>query len=147
MVPLNLLSKLFLLLFLFFPSACDVTSKKRAVGYFRLGLAFALKSPETYFPDSKILLRYDSKGFNAMSTACTYDLSPLMKKREGSKEVWVSSETESKYDDTGNVLHGPAMTRLPFYELKLDSAVYGGPADTLYVHVGSEVDPEYRLPN
>ena len=146
MVPLVRVLLAFLLLFF---SACDFTTKKRAVGYFRLGIAFALKAPETYFPESKVLLRYDQKGFSAMSTECTYDLSPLIRKQENGKVVWISTETESKYDEQGLVLHGPTKTRLPFYKLKLDSAVYGGPADTLYVHVGYEVDPEFRvvLPN
>ena len=143
----NSLVRIFLLITLLFFSSCDFTSRKRAVGYFRLGLAQFLKAQETYFPASKILLRHDQNGFSAMSTECTYDLSPLIKKQENGQEVWVSSETESTYDGRGNVLHGPSKSRLPFYKLKLDSAVYGGPADTLYVHVGNEVDPNFRLVN
>lgn len=128
-------------------SGCDRGGKKRPIGFIRLGPAAELaEQGETFISEARILVRYDQGGFSAMSTACTYDLSALTKVGyEGSKR-WVSSYSTSSYDEAGKVLKGPARVNLPFYRLQLAAGRYGGPADTLFVEVGAETDPEWRLP-
>jgi nitrite reductase/ring-hydroxylating ferredoxin subunit len=126
-------------------SACNKRSIERPVGYFKLGRLEDLAKDETYFSDLKILLRHDQGGFYAMSTACTYDGAPLTRVTTGGDERWESSYTASVYDARGHVLHGPTEVNLPYYNLKADSGVYGGPVDTLYVQVGVPRPEEWRL--
>jgi hypothetical protein len=81
-----------------------------------------------------------------MSTACTYDLSPLERHdAETNQEHWISSYTTSQYAVDGAVLKGPTTHPLPYYELRLDAGVYGGTPDTLFVRVGEERPREWRL--
>jgi hypothetical protein len=126
---------------------CQAGEMRRPPGYFRLGLVDSLaRSSETHFSDYKILLRRDSKGFFAMSTACTYDLTPLMRVGQSGAERWRSSYSESEYSNDGEVLHGPAKAALPYYVLRIAPGEYGGKADTLYVEVGVTRAKEWRLP-
>jgi hypothetical protein len=126
---------------------CQTSGMKRPSGYFRLGQVEVLaQSAETHFSDYKILLRRDSRGFSAMSTACTYDLTPLMRVGATGVEHWRSSHTESEYSNEGQVTHGPAKAPLPYYFLRIAPGEYGGKADTLYVEVGATRPAEWRLP-
>jgi hypothetical protein len=126
---------------------CQSGEMRRPPGYFRLGLVVDLaRSPETHFSDYKILLRRDGQGFSAMSTACTYDLTPLMRVGQPGDEHWRSSYTESEYGADGQVLHGPAKAPLPFYFLRIAPGEYGGKPDTLFVEVGVTRPKEWRLP-
>lgn len=124
---------------------CD-TSRKRAVGYFKLGSAESLAREGThFFEDLRIVLRYDERGFSAMSTECPYDGAALMRVREGERVVWRSPSSGSVYDQNGTVLHGPSTYNLPYYELKVDRDSYEGSIPTLYVHVGVNKDQDWRL--
>lgn len=126
--------------------ACDTTTRKRPIGYVRLGPAVELaQRPETIFSEARVLLRYDGQGFSAMSTACTHDLSALTRVGDGSTKRWVSSYSSSAYDDQGRVLVGPAKSNLPFYELKMAAGTYGGEPDTLFVEIGIETESSWRL--
>jgi hypothetical protein len=88
----------------------------------------------------------DPDGFSVMSTACTYDLTPLVRKVSPEGRVtWESQTTSSKYDERGQVISGPATVRLPFYQLRADRALPSGPIDTLFAFVGVEKDPSWRF--
>lgn len=100
---------------------------------------------ETFFSDRKILLRRDAAGFSAMSTVCTYDLSPLIFLERDGKILWRSQFTESAYNPDGSVAHGPTKYALPFYKLEMAAGTIGGPADTLFVEVGVERSESWRL--
>ena len=127
-------------------SGCDIGTKRRPPGLFTLGSVKTLQnSPLTVFPELKIAVRYDAGGFSAMSTACTYDLSPLVRSGVGEKEYWRSMYTTSEYKLDGTVRRGPARSNLPYYELRLAPGQYGGMADTLFVMVGVERAREWRL--
>lgn len=127
--------------------ACFGGGQKRPAGFFKLGSVAELARPsETFFSDLKILLRRDSGGFYAMSTACTYDLSSLVYSERSGKLLWRSQYTESAYAPDGSVVHGPAKAPLPYYKLAIAPGTIGGPADTLFVEVGIERDPSWRLP-
>jgi nitrite reductase/ring-hydroxylating ferredoxin subunit len=134
-----------LLLFLILSSSCRAKSLNRPPGYFNLGKVSELLSPETNIEKDKLLLRRDERGFYVMSTMCTYDLTYLERKNVDGKDLLVSTYTDSKYDLRGKVISGPSTVNLPYYELKLDAGVYGGPKDTLYAYVGKEVSPDWRL--
>jgi len=136
-----------LLLSLVHVLGCKSKGRTRPVGFMRLGSVLELaQSEETFLSQERILLRYDSRGFSAMSTSCTYDLSPLTRVSEQGGRRWRSSYSGSGYDDKGHVIEGPSKVNLPFYELKIDQGRYGGPADTLYVEIGSEKPEDWRLP-
>ena len=125
--------------------ACDSGGLKRPVGYFRVGLISDLRKPETYVPEEKLLVRHDEKGFSVMSTADTYDLTPLAHRKTAQGDVWQSNVTTSTYDHNGKVLKGPAKVDLPYYELQYASTTYAGPVDSLYAQVGVEKPPDWRL--
>lgn len=128
-------------------TACDTSGRKRPIGYVRLGPAAELaQRPETFFSEARVLLRYDDRGFSAMSTSCTYDLSALTRVSDGPTKRWLSSYSSSAYDDQGRVLAGPAKSNLPFYELKMAAGTYGGVPDTLFVEIGMETESSWRLP-
>ena len=115
----------------------------------RLGTLQELASSETYLPDQRLLVRRDEKGFSVMSTVCTFDLTPLNRAEGGAggedSVTWRSSYSESEYSYEGKVIHGPSKNNLPYYNIKIDTAVYGGVKDTLYAEVGSERDPSWRF--
>lgn len=104
------------------------------------------RQSETHLTDQKILLRFDGKGFSAMSTACTYDLSALSRVEAPDGRRWVSSYSESVYANDGSLLHGPARASLPFYEIRSARDFYYAPSEILYVKVGEEVPSAWRLP-
>ena len=125
--------------------SCHFT-EKRPYGYFRLGKVNSLLAPETEFKDAGFLLKRDAKGFYLMSTFCTYDLTPLERKKlPTGEEIYSSHYTTSTYDLNGKVLAGPAKYNLPYFELEFAAWSYGGPVETLYVKISSEVSPEWRL--
>lgn len=126
---------------------CKPDKRERPYGFLRLGAARDLVGPENNLVEDRLLLKRDAGGWSAMSTLCAYDLSPLYRKKLPSGEyVWASEFNESVYTESGKVLHGPTTNNLPYYRLKLDSAVYGGPPDTLYVEIGAKVGADWRLP-
>ena len=127
-------------------AGCDIGTKRRPPGLFTLGsVAVLRKSPLTVFPELKVAVRYDAGGFSAMSTACTYDLSPLVRSGTGEKEFWRSMYTTSEYELDGTVRRGPARSNLPYYELRVAAGQFGGVPDTLFVMVGVERPREWRL--
>lgn len=111
----------------------------------KLGKISDLSTSETYLPDLRLVVRMDDKGFSVMSTVCTLDLTPLTRVDDGGKVVWRSSYSESSYSYDGAVLHGPTKVALPYYNLKVDSSLYGGPKDALYAEVGVERSKEWRF--
>lgn len=126
-------------------SACQPGARKRAIGYLRLGPVKNFSAPEVHLPELSLVVRRDSGGFQVMSTMCTFDLSRL-EPRQGPQGVeWVSSYSESRYDNEGRVLNPPARANLPFFKMVLEASVLGGPKDTLYVMDGIEVPREWRL--
>ncbi|NDC38571.1 MAG: hypothetical protein EBZ48_11020 [Proteobacteria bacterium] len=128
-------------------SGCEEAVKRRPYGFLRVGPLSDFLQSETYRPDLRMLFRRDDAGLSVMSTLCTHDLSPLVLIRhpDGS-EVFASEYSKSRYRKDGEVTSGPAVADLPYYKLKIDEGVYGGPRDTLYVEVGSEVPSTWRLP-
>lgn len=128
-------------------SACFWGPQRRPAGFLNLGLVRELaQSKELFFSDLKILLRRDDGGFYAMSTACTYDLSPLFFSEQNGQKLWRSQFSASAYDLDGRVAHGPAKYPLPYYRLQVAPGTIGGAADTLFVAVGIERDASWRLP-
>lgn len=140
-VALAAASLIVLLLFV----SCTKKVKKRPYGYFRLGPVAEYLAPETRLEKFNLLLRRDEGGLYVMSTVCTHDLTYLLRKTVGEEDIFVSQYTASKYDINGKVISGPATADLPYYELKIDAGVYGGPKDTLYAYIGKEVSREWRL--
>ena len=126
-------------------SGCDWNVRRRSPGYLRLGKIQDLWGAENYLPEQRLLLRHDEGGFYVMSTECTHDLSALRLKDSPTGREFVSEYSASRYDTDGRVLSGPAEVSLPYYELLVDSGEYGGPKNTLYARVGSEVPPTWRL--
>lgn len=124
--------------------ACD-SPQRRPPGYFRLGKISDLRIPEKYIANDKLFVRFDGKGFSVMSTACTYDLSALVRVQRGDHYQWESSYTASKYADDGHVISGPAKFDLPFYKIDIDASAYGGKPDTLFAEVGDEEGRDYRF--
>jgi len=129
----------------FFLVSCRSAGRQRPFGVFRLGKVAEHQGPQTFFPEFGLLLRRDEGGFYLMSTYCTYDLSPLTFKPGPGGGIFASSTTTSTYDFDGHVLSGPAKADLPYYELRLDSSVYGGPKDALYAYVGQVRPKNWRL--
>lgn len=128
-------------------SACFWGPQKRPAGFLNLGSAAQLaQHDETFFSDLKILLRHDAGGFYAMSTACTYDLSALIFSERDGKLLWRSQYTESSYNPDGTVAHGPTQYPLPYYKLVIAPGTIGGAPDTLFVEVGVQRSPDWRLP-
>lgn len=141
LAKIALLSLCCLLLF-----ACQSEIKKRPFGYMRLGEVSGFLVPEKYLPDLRLLIKRDDRGLYAMSTECTHDLSALRLVERNGEKIFISDYSTSTYDWNGKVLSGPAKANLPYYSLRVDSGVYGGPKDTLYVDIGDERPPSWRLP-
>jgi len=127
-------------------SGCQSSVRKRPPGWLKLGKASEYTQAETYLPEKRLLLRKDERGFSVMSTECTHDLSGLVPKKTDHGVVFFSEYSDSQYAEDGKVLHGPAVADLPYFELRLDESVYGGPKDSLYVQIDKEVPKEWRLP-
>ena len=125
--------------------SCRPSYRKRPISYHRLGPLSDFTQPEIELDKHNLLLRRDDDGFYIMSTVCTYDLTYLQRQNIEGKQIYVSSYSDSKYDLEGNVLSGPSVRHLPYYELKIDAATYDGPKDTLYAYVGREVPKTWRL--
>lgn len=125
--------------------SCRSSVLRRPYGDLRLGKVADLLAPDTFIEDDRLLVRHDAGGFSVMSTMCTYDLSPLTVKTTPQGKIWASAYSTSTYSYEGKVLTGPAKGDLPYYELRFDAMLYGGPVDTLYASVGTEKPPEWRL--
>ena len=142
----QLLCSAVLFLLLVAIAACLGGPKRRPAGFLNLGLVEELaRSDQTFFSDLKILLRRDERGFYAMSTACTYDLSPLLFSERDGQLLWRSQLSPSSYAPDGSVVHGPATAPLPYYKLQVAPGTIGGPADTLFVEVGIDRPASWRL--
>ena len=129
---------------------CQPGVRKRPVGYLRVGKYLEIPMGVTYRPDLLLVLRRDIDGISAMSTACTYDLSPLtLKSKKGEngadEQRFFSSYTDSVYSIDGDVINGPAKAALPYYQLVLREGTYDGARDTVFVKIGHEVDRSWRL--
>ncbi len=126
--------------------SCRPDVQKRPPGYIKLGKVAEMADAETFFGDKRLLLRRDLNGFYVMSTECTYDLSPLVRKTtEGGAEVFYSPYSGVTYALDGAVVSGQAKAPLPYYKLEFNRGVIDGPVDTLYVKVGEEVPAGWRL--
>ena len=134
-----------LLLIAFLFSGC-ADGRRRPPGYFRIGHISGLLGRAQELKDFDLIIRRDEQGLSAMSTQCTYDLSRLALRKTEQGLVLYSPFSQTTYDLEGRVLSGPAKVNLPYYEIQFNAGVYGGPGDTLYVYVGREVSPSWRLP-
>lgn len=134
-----------LIVIILFLSSCDWHNRKRSPGYVRLGPISEHMGQETFNEKHNILVRRDQFGWWAMSTLCTYDLSPLRMRVINGRREFISPSTGSVYDIKGRVLKGPSRADLPYYELRAGSKVYGGKVDTLFVFIGKEVPENWRL--
>lgn len=119
---------------------------RRPPGYLRIGKLAELSAPEQWLEAERLFLRLDERGYSVMSTLCTYDLTPLELEKTAEGEMFVSRFTSSRYRKDGTVVSGPSKFDLPYYELVIAPEVWGGPLDTLYVKVGTERPPSWRLP-
>jgi len=137
--------RLFLLLSLLIP-ACKQEVLERPPGYIKVGKLSEFKEVENFKPDMRFLIIKDDRGIAALSTLCTYDLTPLRLVHSEDERVFVSDYTSSRYTIRGKVTNGPSVADLPYYHAVVDSELLGGPKDTLYVHVGKKRDPEWRAP-
>ncbi len=126
-------------------SGCSSDHRKRPFGFVTLGAIEDLKRPTSFFSDKALLLKYDQRGFSAMSLLCTYDLAPLEIKQVGNDSILVSKFTSSSYSMDGKVLSGPATVNLPYFELVAAQSAPGKPADTLFAKIGEEKDPSWRF--
>jgi nitrite reductase/ring-hydroxylating ferredoxin subunit len=126
-------------------AACEPGVRKRPVGWMRVGPVKDFLQPEVFLPDKRLMVRRDEGGFYAMSTACTYDLTALRRVLVQNGYIFVSERTGAKYTASGEIIEGPQREPLPYYELRLDALVHGGPIDTLYVRIGSEKPADWRL--
>lgn len=126
-------------------TACEPKVRERPYGDMRLIKVAEMTGDERYFSELGFLLRRDSGGFYVMSTVCTHDLTTLKRRSSPQGDIFVSSDSTSSYDINGKVLTGPAIGDLPYYSLKLESGVYGGPIDTLFVEVGEKVPSNWRF--
>lgn len=124
---------------------CHEEPRTRPYGYIKIGKISELMQPESRLWDLRLIVRYDQGGFSAMSTECTYDLAPLKTKMKDGREILYSDFSDSTYDLSGKVLTGPSKFALPYYRLEFGQGAYEGPYDTLYVAVGEEKDPSWRL--
>lgn len=127
-------------------SGCKSSNLTRPYGYLRLGPLKNFLAAETVLESEGLLIRHDQGGLYAMSTYCTFDLTPLKLQAPSSGErVFMSAYTASSYFLDGTVKTGPASHRLPYYKLEIDSLEVQGPKDTLYVYIADEVDAKWRL--
>ncbi|RIK99744.1 MAG: hypothetical protein DCC75_14280, partial [Proteobacteria bacterium] len=124
---------------------CKPSARDRPFGYYRLGKVAEFKAGETFFPDYALAVRSDHGGLYAMSLMCPYDLSKLESKETESGTVYFSTSSGGVYDHMGKKLSGPSAADLPFYELSLRAGEYGGTRDTIFVKVGKQVSPGWRL--
>lgn len=121
---------------------CEV---KRPPGFLTIGKVAEVASRSHFLQEKNFYLIRDDQGIAVMSTLCSHDRLPLKLVKDNGREIFVSDYNPSRYDLSGRVISGPAKHDLLFYALRIDSGVYGGPKDTLYVKIGSEVPREWRL--
>lgn len=128
-------------------NSCDTSVRKRPDGFLKIGKVSDFLDAEVYLPDKRLMVRHDQRGISVMSTECTHDLSPLKKIEAGDSYIFASQYSDSKYDNLGRVISGPAKAPLPYYRVELASNSYESQVrDTLYVHIGKEVSIDWRLP-
>jgi hypothetical protein len=118
---------------------------KRPPGFLSIGKVSEVATQTRFLREMNFYLTRDQRGLSIMSTLCRYDRLPLRLINENGKEIFVSDYNPSRYDISGHVIAGPAKHDLFFYSLSIDSGVYGGPKDTLYVQIGEEVGRDWRL--
>ncbi len=125
---------------------CERQVRKRPHGDLRIGKIEDLTAAEQFYPELRLLVRYDQNGWSVMSTLCTYDLSPLRIVESKGERHFVSDYSGSEYSLDGKVLHGPTRWALPYYQAVVAPVTVGGPADTLFARIGEEVASEWRAP-
>lgn len=135
----------FLSVLLFIPSVCEHKGLERPYGYIKLGKIDQFTGRRTFLTRDRLLIRRDEQGLYVMSTLCTYDLSPLVPQTTAHGIRFISQYSTSTYDISGVVLRGPAQVSLPYYELRVASEDETGVRDTLYVYIGKQVSPSWRL--
>ncbi len=125
---------------------CKPEVRTRPIGYLRVGPLADYLNPETKIPSMWLVVRRDVDGLSAMSTLCSYDLNEVKGVADPSNgQVFECDLCHSKFKLNGEVIIGPARAALPYYSLKADKLEIEGPKDTLYVRVGDEVKPDWRL--
>jgi hypothetical protein len=136
---------IFLSFFVLVLAGCENKELERPYGYIKLGKINLFTGRRTFLTRDRLLIRRDEQGLYVMSTLCTYDLSPLVPQTTAHGIRFVSQYSTSTYDISGVVLRGPAQVSLPYYELRLASEDETGVRDTLYVYIGKQVSPSWRL--
>lgn len=134
-----------LLFILFVLTGCEHKGLERPYGYIKLGKIDQFTGRRTFLTRDRLVIRRDEQGLYVMSTLCTYDLSPLVPQTTAHGIRFVSQYSTSTYDISGVVLRGPAQVSLPYYELRLASEDETGVRNTLYVYIGKQVSPSWRL--
>lgn len=132
-------------LLVFILSSCGLRDRNRPIGFMKIGKISNFTQSETYLPEPRLVLRRDEGGFYVMSTMCTYDVSTLKRVMENGQYFFQSEETTSRYDNFGKVLKGPATRNLPYFKLILDYGDNPRVKDTLYVEIGIDKNPSWRL--
>lgn len=143
--PVKLLIIFALIACSLFISGCEPTERKRPYGLVNLGKINDLKRPESFLSAHGLMLRFDEKGFSAMSLLCTYDLAPLKVRQQGDRQILISPYSQSTYNLDGSILTGPTQHSLPYYELIAASGKYGGPVDSLFAKIGTVKPAGWRL--
>ena len=136
------ISLVFLFFLALFAIGCEA---KRPPGFLTIGKVSEVAGQTHFLPEMNFYLIRDQHGVAIMSTLCRYDRLPLKLINENGRDIFVSDYNSSRYDISGRVIAGPAKQDLFFYSLRIDSGVYGGPKDTLYVQIGTEVGRDWRL--
>lgn len=124
---------------------CKPKIRKRPLGFLRLGNIENFLQTETILAREWLIIRRDQSGLSAMSSLCTRDLQALEQNVQDQNTVYHCSLCQSRYNFDGQVLKGPAIEALPYYSLHVDAEQIQGPKDTLYVRIGVEVAPSWRL--
>ena len=120
---------------------CEQPIQTRPFGIMRLGkVSDVLSGAED---GSRLWLKVlrDERGIRVVSTLCPHDLEPLSLTNEGYR----CSHCGSTFSAEGARVTGPAISDLPAYKVRLSSGEYGGPVDSIFVHVGEEQDREIRF--
>jgi hypothetical protein len=127
-------------------AGCRPDHRKRPYGFLNLGpLSQLVRAPETINNEQRVLVRFDGKGFSAMSLDCTFDLTRVEKVEKNGRTILLAKENGSEYDERGHVLKGPARANLPYYELAFGGVGANLTPTNLYVHIGYEKPEDWRL--
>ncbi|MCB0338445.1 MAG: Rieske 2Fe-2S domain-containing protein [Bdellovibrionales bacterium] len=135
-----------LIVFSWVLGGCQPSTRERPPGYLRIGEVREFAKADSFRPDFRLYFRRDRMGLSVMSTECTHDLNSLSLADSGEDRYLVCNLCGSEFNLNGDVRKGPAVTGLPFYEIRRDALLIGGPPNTLYVKIGTKVAKDWRLP-